>query len=138
MRIIGVDFGEKRTGLAISDPFGWTAQGVETTVGDMEAAVSRIAQLADEYGAETVVVGYPLNMNGTVGPRAERTDEFIGLLSGRLRCPVERWDERLTSVYAGNTLKEAGVKASRNKAKVDLLSAVLMLQSYLDNKSGKK
>ena len=138
MRIIGVDFGEKRTGLAVSDPFGWTAQGVETVSGEMDVAVSRIVALAEQYSAETVVVGYPLNMNGTAGPRVERTEEFIAVLSKRLSCPVEKWDERLTSVYASNTLKETGVKASRNKAKVDLLSAVLLLQSYLDNKSGKQ
>jgi len=138
MRILGIDYGDRRTGVAISDPFGWTAQGLEAVIGDMEKTIERISDIASSYQVESIIVGYPLNMNGTVGFRAEKTEIFINKLSQKTKLSVIKWDERLTSVYAGNTLKEVGVKASKNKAKVDILSAVILLQSYLDNSLRKK
>jgi putative Holliday junction resolvase len=135
LRILGIDFGDRRTGVAVSDPFGWTAQGVETVTGDMDAAVARICELAGQYGADAIVVGYPLNMDGTAGPRAERTDLFAARLEERSKIKAVKWDERLTSVYAARTMRETGKSASRNKAAIDMLSAVIILQSYLDRAS---
>ena len=143
MRILGIDFGERRTGIAVSDPMGWTAQGLETAVGRMDAAVARIARLTHEYGAEAVVVGYPLNMNGTAGFRAERTEEFIKALGEQIadkNVAIIKWDERLTSAEAARKLKEAGIRpgarSTREKGKLDVLSAAILLQSYLDSRRG--
>ncbi|MDR3120182.1 MAG: Holliday junction resolvase RuvX [Clostridiales bacterium] len=153
MRILGVDYGDRRTGIAMSDPLGWTAQGLEAVVGDMCTAVDRVAELAALHQAQAVVVGYPLNMNGTAGARAERTDAFIAALKGRINgaeppadteggpaaAAVIRWDERLTSVSAGRALREAGIhptsRKEREKGRLDILSAVILLQSYLDSRS---
>jgi putative Holliday junction resolvase len=142
MRLIGVDFGDRRTGIAVSDPFGWTAQGLETFTGDAAAAVARIAMLAVSYEAASIVVGYPLNMNGTTGERARRTDMFIYALVEKLNAidrsaEIIRWDERLTSRAAARTIKESGKRptsrGTREKGQLDKLSAVILLQSYLDS-----
>jgi putative Holliday junction resolvase len=133
LRILGVDYGDKRTGLAVSDPFGWTAQGIETVTGNMETAIGRICELAGQYGAEAIVVGYPRKMDGTIGSRAEKTDLFAAKLEQRSNVRTIKWDERLTSVYAERTMREAGKSASKNRAAVDMLAAVIILQSYLDS-----
>jgi len=141
MRILGIDYGDRRTGVAVSDPLGWTAQGLETINGDMDAAAGRIVKLAGEYDARTIVVGYPLNMNGTSGFRAERTDEFISALSktaeeASLELVVIKWDERLTSAEAARIMRDTGgrptARKTREKGKLDVLSAAILLQSYLD------
>jgi putative Holliday junction resolvase len=110
----------------------------------MEAAAARVACLAKEYQAEAVVVGYPLNMNGSAGFRAERTDEFISALEAITRgTPVEvvKWDERLTSAEAARTLKDAGVRHTSRKVReggrLDIMSASILLQSYLDKFNGR-
>jgi len=146
VRILGIDFGDSRTGVAVSDPLGWTAQGLETVKGGMNATAERVAQLAEQYGAEAIVVGYPYNMDGTAGFRAERTDMFIAALDGALLRKTEvgravgivKWDERLTSAEAAKTLRATGVKHTsrrgREEGKLDILSAVILLQSYLDRR----
>lgn len=135
MRVMGIDYGDSRIGIAVSDPFGWTAQGVETinVKGNDEKAIERIVQLIRQYDVERIVVGYPRNMNGTVGPRAEKTDEFIKLLSSRTDKDIIRWDERLTSVAANRIMHEMGTRTAKKKAIVDQIAACYILQGYLDS-----
>jgi len=139
MRILGIDFGDNRTGIAISDPLGWTAQGLEVVSGGMNKAVARIAGLIQDNSIKTIVVGYPLNMDGTAGFRAERTDVFISKLKKRVgddNASFVKWDERLTSLEAANVLKSTGARPTardvREKGKLDILAAIILLQSYLD------
>lgn len=136
MRIIGIDYGDKRIGIAVSDPLGWTAQGVETVVRsfDMSKTMDRIKQLVKEYNVDRIVVGFPLNMNGTVGPRGEKTIEFIESLKNELNnIDIVKWDERLSTVAAHRTMHEIGVKTSKKKSIVDQIAASYILQSYLDS-----
>ncbi len=135
MRILGIDYGEKRTGLAISDPFGWTSQGLDTIEYKslQNELLVKIAKIVHDYDVEKVVVGYPLRMDGTIGQRAERTREFADRLHKHLGIEVILHDERYSSSAASRTLHEAGVKTGRNKKLVDRLAAVHMLQGYLDS-----
>ena len=137
-KILGLDYGDSRTGVALSDAMGWTAQPVETI--DMklgkEKVEARIVELIRMHDVKQVVVGYPLNMNGSVGPRAEKTAEFIESLKLVASADVEfvKWDERLTTVIAQRTMTELGIKTKNKKGLVDKIAAVQILQSYLDNK----
>lgn len=135
MRIMGIDYGDSRIGIAVSDPFGWTAQGVETinSRGGEEKVIDRIINLIQQYNVERIVVGYPRNMNGTIGPRAEKTDEFIKLLSARTDIDIIRWDERLSSVAANRTMHEIGTRTAKKKTIVDQIAACYILQGYLDS-----
>ena len=137
MRIMGIDYGDSRIGIAISDPFGWTAQGIETIDcrRSLKDAIARIVELVKKSSVEEIVVGFPKNMNGTIGPRAEKTIEFIDELNQILQIKIEKWDERLTSVAANRAMHEMGVKTSKKKGIVDQIAAVYILQSYLDSKS---
>lgn len=139
MRIMGIDFGDSRIGIAMSDPLGWTAQGLETINwrGGFEKPVERICQIADEYKADKIIIGFPRNMNGTIGPRGERTLEFIEALSKVLALEIIKWDERLTTVAANRLMHETGVKTSKKKGIVDQIAAVYILQGYLDSISKK-
>lgn len=132
---MGIDFGDSRIGIAVSDPLGWTAQGIETLEwkGSMERPAERIKQLATEYGVQKIVMGFPRNMNGTVGPRGEKTQEFIDILAGLTGLEIVKWDERLTTVAAHRTMHEVGMKTSKKKLFVDRIAAVLILQGYLDS-----
>lgn len=134
MRIMGIDYGDSRIGIAVSDPFGWTAQGVETIhhKGNISYALDRICELVKELDVEKVVIGFPKNMNGTVGPRGEKTMDFIGKLTGRIDAEIIPWDERLTTVAANRAMHEMGTKTSRKKSIVDQIAAVYILQGYLD------
>jgi putative Holliday junction resolvase len=136
MRIMGIDYGDSRIGIAISDPFGWTAQALETInwKADIEVPIKRISELVEEYGVKTVIIGFPKNMDGTVGARGEKTIEFIDLLKQRVKgIEVIKWDERLTTVAANRTMHEMGVKKSKKKLVVDQIAAVYILQGYLDS-----
>lgn len=139
MRIIGIDYGDARIGIAVSDPFGWTAQAVETITwrNNLEKPIKRIIQLTKEYNVEKIVIGFPKNMNGTIGPRGEKTLEFIDLLLQNVNMEVIKWDERLTSVAANRTMHEMGLKTSKKKGVVDQIAAVYILQGYLDSISKK-
>lgn len=136
MRILGLDYGSRTCGVAISDPLGITAQGLETIVrkeeNKLRRTLARIEELVKEYGVETIVLGLPLNMNDTMGPRAEKTLLFKEQLERRTGVPVVLWDERLTTVEAEEVLIEAGVRREHRKQYVDKLAAVLILQGYLD------
>lgn len=135
MRIMGIDFGDSRIGVAVSDPLGWTAQGLETIQwkGNMERPAEQIRQLTVQYGVEKIVIGLPKNMNGTIGPSGEKAMEFGGLLSKVIGLEIIKWDERLTTVAANRMMHEVGMKTSKKKGSVDRIAAVLILQGYLDS-----
>lgn len=139
MRIIGLDYGSKTVGVAISDPLGLTAQGMETIWRKQEnklrQTLSRIEEIVAEYQVERIVVGYPKNMNNTIGERAEKALEFKEMLERRTGLPVVMWDERLTTVEANRTLMEAGVRRENRKEHLDELAAIFILQGYLDSLS---
>ncbi len=139
MRIIGLDYGTKTVGVAVSDSLGITAQAVETITrkeeNKLRQTLARIEALIDEYNVEEIVVGLPKNMNNTIGERAEACRDFADKLERRTGLPVIMWDERLTTVSADNVLKECGVRRENRKAVVDKIAAVFILQGYLDYKS---
>ena len=134
MRILGLDYGEARTGVAISDALGITAQGVESIEhgGNMKRLIERLGELIKEYKAEKIVIGYPLNMNATRGPRAEKTDQFITRLEKEFGLEIIKIDERLTTVAAHKTMTAFGVDKNKKKKIVDTISAQYILQMYLD------
>jgi len=131
---MGLDVGEKTIGVAVSDPLGWTAQGVTTIRrrGSLEEDLKAILRLVQEYRVERVVVGLPRNMNGSLGPQAKKVLDFMQALEERLKLPVVPWDERLTTSAAERVLIAADLSRRRRKGVVDRLAAVLILQSYLD------
>ena len=137
MRILGLDYGSKTVGVAVSDPLGLTAQSVETIWRKQEnklrQTLARIEELAAEYQAEKIVLGLPKNMNNTIGERAEKTLEFREMLERRTGLQVVMWDERLTTVEAERTLMEASVRRENRKQYLDQLAAVFILQGYLDS-----
>ena len=139
MRIIGLDYGTKTVGVAVSDSLGITAQAVETITrkeeNKLRQTLARIEALIDEYNVEEIVVGLPKNMNNTIGERAEACREFADKLERRTGLPVIMRDGRLTTVSADNVLKECGVRRENRKAVVDKIAAVFILQGYLDYKS---
>ena len=139
MRILGLDYGSKTVGVAVSDPLGLTAQKVETIWRKQEnklrRTLVRIEELIAEYEVEKIVLGFPKNMNNTVGERAEKALEFGEMLKKRTGLEVIMWDERLTTVEADRTLIEAGVRRENRKQYLDGIAAVFILQGYLDSLS---
>ena len=137
MRILGLDYGSKTVGVAVSDPLGLTAQRVETIWRKQEnklrRTLARIEELTAEYGVEKIVVGLPKNMNNTMGERAEKSLEFKEMLEKRTGIPVVMWDERLTTAAAERTLMEAGMRREHRKEHLDSIAAVFILQGYLDS-----
>lgn len=136
MRIMGLDVGSKTVGVAISDPLGFTAQGLEIIPIDEkkgEFGLERLTELVNQYKVEKFVVGLPKNMNNTSGPRVEASRAYGDLLVERYKLPVEYQDERLTTVAAERMLIErADVSRSKRKKVIDKLAAQLILQNYLD------
>jgi putative Holliday junction resolvase len=133
MRLLGLDFGTKRIGVALSDEMGLTSQGLTTIERKgNQKDLARIGRLVEEHSVEEIVLGLPLNMDGSEGRVAEAVRRFAGLLEEQLKIPVHLWDERLTSWEAEGILKEAKVKAKKRKQVVDKLAATLILKSYLD------
>lgn len=134
MRILGIDYGDVRTGTAISDPLGFTAQGLETiNHGNNEKMLlDRLDEIIKQYSVELIVIGFPINMNATKGPRAEKTEKFIEKLKSRFHLKVEKIDERLTTVSAHKTMTELGISKDKKKSIVDTMSATYILQMYLD------
>ncbi|MEF9938636.1 MAG: Holliday junction resolvase RuvX [Clostridium sp.] len=142
MRVLGLDFGSKTTGVAVSDALGYTAQGVETITrkdeNKLRQTCARIEELISEYKIETIVLGYPKNMNDTLGERVEKTLVFKEMLERRTGLPVVLWDERLTTIAAEEILIECGVRRENRKAVIDKVAACIILQEYLDSLSMKK
>lgn len=137
MRIMGLDFGSKTVGVAISDALKITAQGIETierkSENKLRQTLARIEALVSEYEVELIVLGFPKNMNNTVGERGEKTLEFKEMLVRRTGLDVVMWDERLTTVEATRTLIESDVRRENRKQYVDKIAAVFILQGYLDS-----
>ncbi|SDD00933.1 putative holliday junction resolvase [Paenibacillus sp. UNCCL117] len=139
MRLMGLDYGDKTIGVAVSDALGWTAQGLEVIRRTTEERdLGRLQDIIREYEVSEVVVGLPKNMNNTIGPRGELCIEFSRSLHERLQLPVHLWDERLTTVSAQRTLLEADVSRRKRKLVVDKMAAALILQNYMDAHSKSK
>ncbi len=141
MRIMGLDFGSKTVGVAVSDGLLLTAQGLEIIrrkeENKLRRTLARIEELILEYEVGEIVLGLPINMNATEGERARLTLEFREKLERRTGLPVVMWDERLTTVAADKAMMEAGIRRENRKEYVDMIAAVLILQGYLDRKSMK-
>ena len=137
MRILGLDFGSKTVGVAVSDCLLLTAQGVETIErkdeNKLRKTCARIEELIAQYEVTEIVLGLPKNMNNTEGERVEKTREFGEMLGRRTGLPVTYWDERLTTVAAEQILMESGVRRENRKAVIDKVAAGLILQGYLDS-----
>ncbi len=132
-KILGVDFGDKRTGLALSDPSRMIAGGIGcVSPGGIEKTADAVAQAAAENSVSAVVVGLPVNMDGTEGSRAERCRKFAGLLEKRLDIPVVMYDERMTTMTAARYLNETNTRGNKRKGIIDTLSAQIILQNFLD------
>ena len=138
MRIMGLDYGSKTVGVAVSDPLLITAQGLEIIrrkdENKLRQTLARIEELIEEYEVSEIVLGYPKNMNNSEGFRAELTMEFKEKLERRTGLPVYLYDERLTTVIADKTMMEAGVRRENRKEYVDMIAATIILQDYLDRK----
>ena len=136
MRIMGLDYGSVTVGVAISDELGFTAQGIEVIRRKQETklrqSLARIEDLVKEYAVELIVLGYPKNMNNTIGDRAIKSEEFADMLRRRTGLDVILWDERLTTVSAHNAMIEANVRREDRAKVVDQVAAVFILQGYLD------
>lgn len=137
MRILGLDYGSVTVGVAVSDALFITAQPVEVIKRKSETklrqTLARLEEIIAEYEVDKIVLGYPKNMNNTLGERAERTEEFKEKLEKRTGLEVVLWDERLTTISAMEVLKEGGVRRENRKAYVDKIAAVFILQGYLDS-----
>lgn len=136
MRILGLDFGSKTVGVAVSDELLITAQGVEIvrrkSPSKLRQTLARIEELIEQYGVEKIVLGYPKNMNNTEGERCEKTKEFKEMLERRTGLEVVLWDERLTTVAADRSMMETGIRRENRKEYVDEIAAIFILQGYLD------
>lgn len=138
MRIMGLDLGSKTVGVAISDALLITAQGIEIIRREREnklrQTLARLEELIVEYQVEEIVLGFPKNMNDTLGERAEKSIEFKEMLERRTGLSVVLWDERLTTVSADRAMMEAGIRREKRKEHVDKIAAVFILQGYLDRR----
>ena len=139
---MGLDYGSKTVGVAVSDPLGLTAQGIEIVRRKSETklrqTLARIEEIAKEYSVEKIVLGFPKHMNNDIGERAEKSLEFKEMLERRTGLPVVMWDERLTTVEADRTMMETGIRRENRKEYVDMIAAVFILQGYLDYLSNHK
>ncbi len=138
MRILGLDYGDKTVGVAVSDVFGWTAQGLETikrnNPNEHKQSLSRLAEIINDYNVEKIVLGYPKNMDGTEGERCKKTLEYKKHIENRFnKIPVVLWDERLSTVSAQNFLHEANWNTKKSKGVIDKMAAVVILQNYLNS-----
>ena len=137
MRIMGLDYGSKTVGVAISDALLITAQGIETIhrkeENKLRQTLARIEALVNEYEVEKIVLGFPKNMNNTIGERAEKSLELKEKLERRIGIPVIMWDERLTTVEAERVLMESSVRRENRKQYIDKIAATVILQGYLDS-----
>lgn len=136
MRVMGLDYGDRNIGVAVSDAFRWTAQGLTVVERRRDGGeVDVLAGLAKEHEVSEIVVGLPKNMNGSIGPRGDISIAFAEQLGQKLGIPVHLWDERLTTVAAERTLLEADVSRRKRKQVIDKMAATLILQNFLDSKT---
>lgn len=135
MRILGLDYGSKRIGVAMSDELEITAQGLSTiTRKNQKSDLDEIAKVIKTYGVEKIIIGYPIKLDGSEGIQCEKISKFAKLLEAKLRLPVIKWDETLTTKEAEDILIQAHVRREKRKRVVDKLAATLILQGYLDNR----
>lgn len=139
MKAIGIDFGDKNIGISKSDSFGWIASRLTTIKFiDLNNLSKKIVEIIKEYNIEKAIIGFPKNMNGTIGPRGEKTLEFVEVLKSYISKSIDYeveiifWDERLTTVSAYKHMNEIGIKRNKKKSMVDEVAAVYILQGYLD------
>ncbi len=136
MRIMGLDLGDKTIGIAVCDPLGFTAQGITTIKRiSIKKDIEELKALCDKYQVESLVVGLPKNMNGTIGPQGEKVMNFCGKIKDNIDIPIIYWDERLTTVAAHRAMLEADLSRAKRKKLVDKVAATYILQGYLDNLS---
>lgn len=138
MKIMGIDLGSKKIGIAVSDEMRWTAQGIKVIkrIG-INRDIEEIIKLVNEYDVDEIVVGLPINMNGTMGQQAEKVLSFIERLKAKITIPVNTWDERLSTVAVTRVLLEGNIKREKRKEVVDKMAAVYILQGYLDSKGSR-
>ncbi|MFC4404031.1 Holliday junction resolvase RuvX [Gracilibacillus xinjiangensis] len=135
-KVLGLDVGSKTIGIAVSDGLGWTAQGLTTLYWEepnYDSVKRDFQQLIDEYDVNKVVIGLPKNMNGTIGPRGEASQQFAEFIKGTFSIDVVLWDERLTTMAAEKVLLEADMSRKKRKKVIDKMAAVMILQGYLDS-----
>jgi len=134
MRIMGLDVGDRTIGVAVSDPLGFTAQGITTVRRkSIESDLEELKKICNEYQVDTFVVGLPKNMNGTLGPQGEKVKSFCEVLKEAIDIPIKMWDERLTTVAAHKAMLEADLSRAKRKKLVDKIAATYILQGYLDS-----
>lgn len=139
MRILGLDVGQKTIGVAISDPLGFTAQGITTIRREKKSKdIEELRKICKDYQVESIVVGLPKNMNGSIGFAGEKIMEFSQLVKEEIGLKIEFWDERLTTVAAHRAMLEADMSRKKRKKVVDKVAATYILQGYLDRISNKK
>ncbi|MFD1413962.1 Holliday junction resolvase RuvX [Oceanobacillus jeddahense] len=139
MKAIGLDVGSKTIGVAISDAFGWTAQGLTTIYwneNEMESADEELRKIIEENEVSLVVIGLPKNMNGSIGERGEASERYANYVKEKYQLPVVLWDERLTTMAAERVLLEADISRKKRKKVIDKMAATMILQGYLDSKGG--
>ena len=135
MRILSIDYGQKRIGLAVSDPLGLTAQGIETIPNQNKKQVmSALLKVCKDFEVSQVVIGLPVNMNGTHGPKAMEIVNLVPVLEKELNLPVKTWDERLTSREADRSMIAGGLSRKRQKQNSDRVAATLILQVFLESR----
>jgi putative Holliday junction resolvase len=137
MRILGIDHGSKRIGIAVSDELKLIAQPLEFIPAEPFAAfLARLNELITDKEVESILVGLPRNMDGSYGPAAQKVQGFVAALKGAVGVPIKTWDERLTSAQANRLLIQGNVRRDKRKEKVDAMAAAILLQSYLDGLGG--
>ena len=138
MRVLGLDVGTKTIGMALSDELGWTAQGLDTIRRNEEIPskdFEQLSKIVKENNVEKVIVGLPKNMNGSIGERGQACQQFAEELGTWVDCPIQMWDERLSTVAAERMLITADVSRKKRKKVIDKVAAVVILQGYLDHAS---
>lgn len=143
LRILGLDYGDKTVGVALSDPFGWSAQGLEVirrnSENEYKQSLGRIEEIIKEYGVEKIVLGYPINLDGSISERCLKTQSYKERLERRFpKVSVILWDERFSTAAAARFLSEAGLNNIKRKDVIDKMAAVYILQGYLDSIKDKK
>ena len=134
MRIMGLDVGDVKIGVAVSDELGWTAQGITIVYRNRKiSAWQHLGDLIAEYKVEEIVVGLPKNMDGSIGEQAEKTIDFAQTMRDTFQLPVSMWDERLSTVAASKTLLDADIRRSKHRYLLDKMAAVIILQGYLSS-----
>ncbi|MBI3353762.1 MAG: Holliday junction resolvase RuvX [Nitrospirae bacterium] len=134
MRILGLDVGDKRIGIAVSDELCMCAHGVRTIERKgIKEDIRQIKEICEEYGVEEIIAGLPINMDGTSGFRVQKVQDFVSLLKEQVSIPVNTWDERLSTVAAERNLIEADMSRKKRKAVIDKIAATIILQGYLDS-----